>query len=219
MSNLEIDPNKEYFLAGDISASMTERDPECGGLSKYEYMLEKFESFIKTAEDYDEHGAATVLLFGEKVTVYEDVKLEDIKSKLRKVSFEGMTMTHEVIDEAYAIHRAKKKEYAREKKLHPGSRLLIFTDGAATNRKAVMESIVDIANTIDSEDEFQITFLTVGSIDRNLRDFLDKLHDDIEQYLKQDFDIVHIDKLEDVSFLTSVSGTMRHNSTVRSAIS
>ena len=210
MSNLEINPNKEYFLAGDISVSMTERDPECGGISKYDYMLEKFESFIKTAEDYDEHGAATVLLFGENVKVYEDIKLEDIKDKLRKPKFEGFTMTDLVIQTAYDLHLARKREMARTSKDHPGSCLLIFTDGAATSRNALLRTIVNIANSIDREDEFQITFLTVGTQDASLRYFLSGLHDDIEKYLKRDYDIVHVDKLEKISFLSSVSGRLRH---------
>lgn len=210
MSNLEINPNREYFLAGDISMSMTDRDPACGGQTKYDYMLEKFEAFIKTAEEFDQHGTSTVLLFGEKVTVYEDVKLEDVKAKLRNPRFEGMTMTHEAILEAYALHKADKREEKREGKTHPGSHLLIFTDGAATQRNAVGQAIIDIANDIESEDEFQITFLTVGTIDRNLEEFLEGLHEELEKYIKRDFDIVHVDKLEDVSFFASVAGRLRH---------
>lgn len=210
MSNLEVNPNKEYFLAGDISASMQERDPKCGGQTKYDYMLEKFESFIKAAEDFDEHGTSTVLLFGEKVTVYDDVKLDDVKDKLRRVKFEGFTGTDLVIDEAYRMHRDEKRDLERKGKTHPGSNLLIFTDGAATNRKAVIQTIIDIANDIKSEDEFQITFLTVGTRDRQLDDFLENMHDEVEKSLKQDFDIVHVDRLEDVSFLGSVSGRLRH---------
>lgn len=210
MSNLEVNPNKEYILAGDISASMDTKDPECGGMQRYEYMLEKFESFIKTAEDYDEHGAATVLLFGENVHVFADIKLEDIRAKLRRISFEGFTMTDQAIMTAYDLHLDRKREYKRDGKTHPGTHLIIFTDGAATNRMAVKRMIVDIANHVDSEDEFQITLLTVGSLDRNLRDFLENLHDELERELKRDYDIFHVDRLEDVNFLASIKGSLRH---------
>lgn len=210
MSNLEVNPNKEYILCGDISASMDSLDPECGGMQRYAYMLEKFESFIKTAQDYDEHGAATVILFGENVHVFEDVTLDDVRSKLRRSSFEGFTMTDQAIMTAYDLHLDRKREYKREGKEHPGTNLIIFTDGAATNRQAVKRIIVDIANHIDNENEFQITLLTVGTLDRHLRDFLENLHDELEKDLKRDYDIFHVDKLEDVTFLSSVKGSLRH---------
>jgi hypothetical protein len=210
MSNLEIDPNKEYVLAGDISASMTTIDPACGDNPRYTYMLEKFESFIKAAEDFDQHGAATIMLFGERVHTYRDAKLSTVTDKLQQVNFEGFTNTDLCIKAAYELHKSEKREMAREKKVHPGTVLLIFTDGAATNRAAVQREIIRIANEIDREDEFTIQFLTVGTIDGNLKAFLQGLHDDLEDHLTQDFDIVHVDKLEDVNFLAVTSGALRH---------
>lgn len=210
MKNLEIDPNKCYILAGDISASMASVDPKCGGNSRYDYMLEKFQQFIKKSEDFDPHGP-TVMLFGEKVTVYPETNLEVVKSKLTNINFEGFTNTDKLIDQAYEKHKEEKREYAADKKFHPGTILLIFTDGAATNRLAVERSIIRIANEIDREDEFTITFLTVGQRDHSLNQFLENLHENIEKQLKQDFDIVHVEELEKVDFMGAVAGRLSHN--------
>lgn len=206
MTNLEIDPNKEYMLGGDISMSMQSVDVKCGNNTRYAYMLEKFQSFIKTAEDFDEHGAPTILLFGEKVHVFEHCTLDKIKVKLETVVFEGFTNLHLLIEKAYELHREDKIELAKEKKFHPGTQLLVFTDGAPTNRNAVERAIVKILNEIDREEEFQIHFLTVGTIDPVLQTWLTDLHDKFENKAlnPRDFDIIHVSTLEEITFLGTV---------------
>lgn len=201
MTNVEINPNLEYILAGDISVSMTTNDVNCGNDTRYNYMLEKFKSFIKTAEDFDEHGGATVLLFGENVKTFEDVKLDDINTKLNSVVFEGFTNLHLAIDTAFDLHLAKKRERAEKGQLHPGTVLIVFTDGEPTNRMAVERSVIRIANTIDRADEFSIILLTVGSRSKEMQQYLDGLHEKLESSLNRDFDILHIAKLEETSFL------------------
>lgn len=206
---VEVNANREFILAGDISISMTEKDRRTEGLSRYNYMLEKFKLFIHEASQFDKHGAPTILLFGENVHVYKDTTLDDITSKLSKVQFEGRTYLDKVILAAYEIHRDEKRALKREGKFHPGTVLLVFTDGEPTNRKAVEDVIVDIANHIESEDEFNITFLTVGDVPVELDRYLAGLHDDVDLRLTQDFDIFHVEKLEDVDFLGAVN-TVNH---------
>lgn len=215
MQNLEIDPNKEYILAGDISMSMTAKDVKCNDMRRYDYMLEKFQSFIQTASDFDEHGAPTVILFGENVQVHDHVTLEKIADKLKNVQFEGATNIHSVVECAYDLHRAEKSEMAKEKKLHPGTKLLIFTDGCPTNKAALERILFTIANQIDTEDEFQIHFLTVGTIDASLQGWLDSLHDNMEDKAKnpRDFDIIHISEIEKTTFLSTVNAN-RHEDKV-----
>src|SRR3990167_2733145 len=89
----EVNANREFILVGDISVSMQERDPRCGGQSRYDYMLEKFKLFIDTASKFDQHGEVDVLLFGEKVHLFPEVTLDEISTKLNRVAFEGMTNT------------------------------------------------------------------------------------------------------------------------------
>jgi hypothetical protein len=201
LQKIEIDPNMQYILAGDISVSMSDKDPLCAGLDKYQYMLEKFKLFIKEAEDFDADGV-TVMLFGEKVTTFRNTKYEDVANKLDKISYEGYTNTHKVIEDAWALHLEEKRNLARDGKLHPGTVLFIFTDGAPTNRAAVERAIVSITKAVDRHDEFNIGFLTVGTIPENLGDWLDALDDDLKE---AKYDIVNVSKLEDVNFLKAVS--------------
>ncbi len=210
MQNFEVNPNKEYILCGDISTSMQTVDPKCADNSRYKYMLEKFKSFIKTSEEFDPHGA-TLILFGEKTHNYPDTTLEKLEKDriLDNVDFEGFTNIHLAIDDAYTMHKEKKSEFANEGKVHPGTICMIFTDGEPTNRLAVEKKIIQIANEIDREEEFQIVFLTVGTINHELKTYLDGLHDTLEKKLTKDYDIFHVLELDKTSFL-SVAAANQH---------
>lgn len=204
MSNFEIDPNKQYILAGDISGSMDTKDAKCGGVSRYQYMLEKFKSFIKTAEDFDPDGP-TVLLFGENIKVYANTNLEAVDSKLSNAALEGFTNTHLAIDEAFSIHCKEKTELAKDGKSHPGTILMLFTDGAPTNRASVARSIAHITQNIESRDEFSLTFLTVGTLASDLQEYLSMLDDNLKG---AKYDIVDVKPLEDVNFLAAAKGAL-----------
>lgn len=203
MENFEVKPNMEYILAGDISGSMSTVDNKCGGNTRYKYMLEKFKLFIKEAEDFDEHGAPTIMLFGEFVHVYEHLTLEEVNDKLDTVRPEGWTNLHLLLQEAYKLHREDKSELAKRSEVHPGTCVLVFTDGEPTNRPAVERMLVKIVNEIDREDEFQIHFLVVGTVDSSVNQWLSDLHGNMEDRSvnPRDFDIIHVSALEEVTFL------------------
>lgn len=203
---IEVNPNREFILIGDISGSMSETDAKCANQPRYDYMLEKFKLFISEASKFDQHGKVDVILFGEKIHMFPEVTMDEIKDKLNRVDFEGATMTDKALEAAYERHLEKKKE----DKDHPGTVCFVFTDGIPTNKVAVENIIVDIANHIEKEDEFNITFLTVGSVPVVVDRWLSGLHDEIEKRIKRDFDIIHVEKLENVNFLGAVN-TVNHD--------
>lgn len=196
---IELNPNKQYILCGDISASMQATDDKCGGQQRYGYMVEKFKQFIKEAEDFDADGP-TIFMFGEKVHQYLNTTLEKVEKHLNAPKFEGFTNTHLVIHEAWAMHKAEKEALAKDGKTHSGTVVFVFTDGDPTNRLALERTIRDIANTVDNDEEFSIGFILVGSIAPELKAYLDKLDDD----LKAKFDIVGVNEIEGLSFLKAV---------------
>jgi hypothetical protein len=201
--DFEINMHREFLLAGDVSASMNQNDPRCDGLTRYKYMLEKFKSFITIAEDYDTHQeGVTVMLFGAKVEVFEHTTLKNIESKLNNIEFEGLTMTDLLLDEAFKEHREEKSELAKEGKVHPGTCLMIFTDGVPTNMAATERAVLNIANAIDREEEFDIVFLTVGTMDRSTIHFLDKLKANVK---KAKYNIVSVRSLEETTFLAAAT--------------
>lgn len=202
-NSIELNPNMQYILAGDISGSMQTIDAKCMGNTRYSYMLEKFESFIKEAEDFDPDGP-TIMLFGENVYTYPNTTLDKVDAKLKSVNLEGFTNTHLAVEEAWNIHKQEKSELAKEGKVHPGTVLFLFTDGQPTNQHALERTIRDIANAVDREDEFNIGFILVGTIDVALQSYLHKLDDS----LGAKYDIVGVKEIEGLTFLKAVNNAV-----------
>jgi hypothetical protein len=204
-NTLELNPNKQYILCGDISASMQSQDPKCGGQSRYAYMLEKFKSFITESKDFDPDGPI-VLMFGENVYLYAVPTLDSIDSKLTNPVFEGFTNTHLVVGKAWEIHQHEKSLLKKEGKSHAGTVVMLFTDGQPTNQAALERKIIEIANTIDNDEEFSIGFILVGTIDSNLRAYLDKIDDGLTGKVK--YDIVGTTEIEGLTFLKAVNNAI-----------
>jgi hypothetical protein len=200
MMTVELNPNKQYILCGDISMSMDTKDIACGGSSRYDYMLEKFKSFIKESEDYDPDGP-TVLLFGEQVHTYRNTSLDKIGDKLGKVQLEGFTNTHLVIAEAWKLHEQEKQMLAKDGKQHDGTVVFVFTDGEPTNKAALERTILQIANTVSRDDEFSIGFVLVGTITSGLRQYLDHIDNGLTA---AKHDIVGTTSIDNLTFLKAV---------------
>ncbi len=202
MENIEISLNREYILAGDISASMQTVDAKCMGLNRYTYMLEKFKSFIQTTSDFDKHGGCTIMLFGQWVHKYEHANLSLVEDKLNRVDFEGLTMTDKLLQDAFEEHLEEKVKMLKEKELHPGTTLMVFTDGEPTDSASVKRVIMDIENKIDLETEFKIIFLTVGTVSTGINTFLQGLVKDSKKK------IVSVFELDKINFIAAASGVV-----------
>lgn len=197
----EVNPNKEYIFLGDISGSMSNED--CGGQSRFNYMLEKFKLFINQACEFDEHSAADIILFGENIYSFDKAKPEDVDGLLKNVFLEGFTNLHLAIEKSFSMHKQAKREYKKEDKVHPGTVFFVFTDGEPTNRKAVKEQLKRIIEDIDSEDEVQVVMVIVGQPSSELRLWLKSIHDDLEDESinPNDYDILHVTSIDEVNFL------------------
>lgn len=208
MNQIEVNPNREYYFGLDISGSMAQNDPKCDGLERYNYVLDKFKKFAKIAEDYDQHEGITIFLFGENVQVFPETKLENVEANLTNPNLEGATMLDKLLAAAFARHREEKGELASQGKVCPGTQLFVFTDGEPTNRAAVIREIVNIANAIDREDEFNIVFLTVGTIDPVVKTYLDNLHNSVKSQLKNNFNIIKVMEADKTDFIKAVGASL-----------
>jgi Mg-chelatase subunit ChlD len=195
MSQLELNKGDNFIFGVDVSASMQESDCP-GGLQRIEYLKEKVITFAKEAGKYDDDGI-DVLTFGASVNAVKGVTPEKAEELIRKLKAnEGATMTHLLIQQAYALHKAG--GYAQ-------TVLFVATDGAPSDQAAVKSAIVSITQELKEEHEFAISFLTVGIVTPQLRTFLDGLDDDLKG---AKFDIVDVKALEDVDFVTAFSGAL-----------
>lgn len=194
MSNLELNKGDNFIFGIDVSGSMS--TPDCpGNLTRIEYLKEKTIAFAIEAGKYDSDGI-DVLTFGHQVRSHLGVTAEKAKDIVGKLQAnEGATMTHLLIDEAYALHKHGGYEQTV---------LFIATDGAPSDPDAVKTAIRRIAAELDDEHEFAISFLTVGVIDHSLRAFLDMLDDN----LGAKHDIVDVKALDQVDFVTAFVGAL-----------
>jgi hypothetical protein len=192
-STFEINPDKQYILAGDISASMQSTDCK-DGATRYAYMLEKFKQFLGAAAEYDTDGVS-VYLFGQSVHAYPDTTLASVESALANPSFEPMTRTDLVIKAAFDEHKAKGDS--------KGTVLILFTDGAPSSKEKVQNEIIEITKNIQNREEFSLIFVTVGEIADDLRAFLTGLDDDLKGAA---FDIVDVKEIGEVDFFAAVAG-------------
>lgn len=195
MSQLELNKGDNFIFGVDVSASMTTRDAP-GGAQRIDYLKEKVITFAKEAGQWDEDGI-DVLTFGHSVTPYKNITAERAEELIGKLkATESSTHTHELIKEAYKLHKAGN---------YPQTVLFIATDGQPSDQNAVKKEIVRISKELKDEHEFAISFLTVGQIDAGLKAFLDQLDDDLKDAAH---DIVDVKALDEVDFHAAFAGAL-----------
>lgn len=196
-ANLELNKGDDFIVALDISGSMQANDCP-GGMSRTAYSLEQFKTFATEAAKWDTDGVS-VYGFGVEVHQFTDVaegNLEATIQKVKSLPYEGATMTHKVIEAAYAEHKKQNNEQTV---------LLLFTDGEPSDQTAVFSTIAKITNEVKDEREFNISFITVGQRSSSLDQFLTKLDDAIPG---AKYDVVDVKKLEEVDFYKAFDGAL-----------
>lgn len=194
-NNLELNKGDNFIFGVDVSGSMSASDCP-GNMKRIDYLKEKVIAFAQEAGKWDEDGI-DVLTFGHQVTAYQGVtgdKAAEIIGKL--TANEGSTDTAGLIRKAWELHKAGGKEQTV---------LFIATDGNPNDREAVKQAIIDITNQVGDEREFNISFLTVGQIDANLRAFLTGLDENLKG---AKYDIVDVKALEEVDFMSAFMGAL-----------
>lgn len=195
--NLELNKGDDFIIGLDISASMQATDCP-GNMTRIKYAMEQFRTFATEASKWDTDGVS-LYAFGVNVHEFPDVaadKIDATITKLEGLRLEGGTMTHKVVEAAFAEHRARSNEQTV---------LILFTDGEPADENALFQTIADITNKIDDEHEFAISFVTVGVRSSSLDQFLNKLDDNIPGAR---YDIVDVKRLEDVDFYAAFDGAL-----------
>lgn len=197
IQNLELNAGDDFIIGLDISASMQATDCP-GGMSRIAYVQEQVRTFVGEAAKYDTDGVS-LYAFGVNVHPFPDVaadKLDATIDRLRSLPLEGATRTDLVIAAAFKEHKERNNEQTI---------LILFTDGAPSDEKAVFSTIADITNKLDDEHEFAISIITVGERTPELNQFLMKLDDAIPG---AKYDIVDVKRLEEVDFMAAFTGAL-----------
>jgi uncharacterized protein with von Willebrand factor type A (vWA) domain len=169
---LELKKGDHIIVAVDQSGSMNETDPKCDGLRKWTWMEETLLSYVKGAEAFDTTGIS-VHFFADHVEAYQNQTDPDkVKVLFERHSPGGSTHTERVIQSAWKEHVSVGRP----------TYLLVFTDGAASDRQALFDSIVSVTKQMKDPEEFRIAFLPIGTPDADLAGFLDELDEGMEKH-------------------------------------
>lgn len=191
-NNFELNKGDQFIVAFDISGSMQAQDCP-GNTRRFDYVIETMKAFIGEAAKWDPDGVS-FYTFNNSLTVFPDVKtVQEINDKIGRLRPGGGTGTHLAITAAYKEHKSKGSEQTF---------LMVFTDGEPTDPASVQKVIVDITKDVKDEKEFRICILTVGERSPELAKWLD----DLDNHLTgAKYDIVKVQKLEDVDFERAVA--------------
>lgn len=194
-NNFELNKGDQFIIGFDISGSMQMND--CPGNStRFNYVLETMKVFVTEAAKWDPDGVS-FYVFNNHLQAYPDVaSVDTINETIGKLKPAGGTATELCISAAYQEHKTKGSEQTF---------LMIFTDGEPSNPDAVKQAIVDITNDVKDEKEFRICFLTVGQRSASLNQWLMDLDDNLTA---AKYDIVDVEKMEDVDFEQAVANAI-----------
>ncbi len=191
--------NRDYTLMIDKSSSMATSDgPE--GKTRWQIAQESTLALAKKCEEIDPDGI-TVYVFSGRFRRYDNVTSDKVTKVYEENEPMGQTDLATVLEDGLNNYFQRKAEGQAKTN---GETFLIITDGEPTDRKAVINLIMDTSGKVDREDELGISFIQVGT-DKKATEFFKALDDDLEEAGAK-FDIVDtvtVDDMKDMS-LTDV---------------
>lgn len=194
-NKFELNKGDQFIIGLDISGSMQAQDCP-GNSSRFSYVLETMKVFVAEAAKWDPDGVS-FYAFNNSVQEFRDVAtVEEINQKIGALKVGGGTRTDLAISEAYREHKEKGSEQTF---------FMVFTDGEPSEPELVKQAIIAITNDVKDEKEFRIQFLTVGQRSASLDQWLSDLDDHLDG---AKYDIVEIEKLEDVNFEQAVANAI-----------
>lgn len=184
--------NRDYTLMIDKSSSMaTSDDPD--GKTRWQIAQESTLALAQKCEEIDPDGI-TVYVFSGAFKRYDKVTSGKVTKVYEENQPMGQTDLATVLQDAFDDY-FKRKEAGTAKV--NGETFLIITDGEPTDRKAVINLIMDAAQKVDREDELGISFIQVGT-DKEATRFFKALDDDLEG-VGAKFDIVDTVTVDDMN--------------------
>lgn len=197
--------DRDYTLILDKSGSMSVPD-QLGGKSRWQAAEESTLALARKCEQLDPEGI-TVYLFSSRFKRYEAVTAHQVEQMFMENDPMGTTNLAAVLLDATQQYFYRK---AAGKTKPNGETILVVTDGAPDDRKAVMETIVNATNKMDRDEELAISFIQIGQ-DMGATKFLQALDEQL-QGVGAKFDIcdtLTMDDMADRSLAEVLVGAIR----------
>lgn len=181
---------RDYTLILDKSGSMSIADVL--GKSRWVSAQESTLALARKCEQLDPNGI-TVYTFSGRFKRYDEVTSAQVEQIFMENDPMGTTNLAGVLEDAFKHYFDRK---AAGQIQGEGETILVLTDGAPDDRRAVIESIVKATKKMDQDSELAVSFIQIGS-DRGATDFLKALDDQLEG-VGAKFDICDTITIEDM---------------------
>ncbi len=195
---VDLDMNRDYVLIIDKSGSMSVEDMP-GHRSRWSAMQESTQALARKCEKLDPDGI-TVYLFSGRFKRFDNVTSAKVDQIFQEYEPSGSTNLAAVLDDAI-------QGYLRRKaggQAQAGAVIVVVTDGAADDRRAVLKVVIEASRQLDRDEELGISFIQIGQ-DPDATEFLRVLDDELHTSgAKFDIcDTITLEDMEDIS-LTEV---------------
>jgi len=156
----------DFIVAVDASGSMGTEDMK--GRSRWAYMQETAESFVRDMGKIDSDGIGLVVFSGSNIESFDGVTVDKVSEVFKNRSPRGGTPLAEALTAALKLAgKSDKKDF-----------IIVFTDGVPDDKEAAMRVIREASNKQETDDALTILFVQVG-YDADAGRFLKKLDDDL----------------------------------------
>lgn len=163
--------NRDYTIIVDKSGSMATKD-QPGARSRWATARESTEAFARKCEELDPDGL-TLYVFASKFRRYERVTADRVGTVFVENEPCGGTDLAGVLEHAFGSYFERKGTATSRPET-----ILVVTDGAPDDEKAVMRVLIKAAKRVGSADELAVSFIQVGT-DPGARRFLKILDDEM----------------------------------------
>jgi hypothetical protein len=163
--------NRDYTIIVDKSGSMATKD-QSGSRSRWVAARESTEAFARKCEELDPDGL-TLYVFASRFRRYERVTADRVGAVFTENEPCGGTDLAGVLEHSFDAYFERKGSGT-----HRPETILVVTDGAPDDEKAVMRAIIRAAKRVQRHDELVVSFIQIGT-DAGARRFLKILDEEM----------------------------------------
>lgn len=179
----------DFVVVVDASGSMQTEDMK--GRSRWAYMQETAEVFVRDMQKLDSDGLGLVVFSGQGIDSYDGVTVDKVSEVFKARRPMGSTPLAEGLQAALKLAgKSDKKDF-----------IIVFTDGVPDNKESAAKVIIDASQGQATDDALTILFVQVGH-DAGAAAYLRELDDNLKG---AKFDIVDAKTIDEAEKFASTA--------------